>query len=73
LLKNSITNLLVIAPTALNRKSNEIERAALSVDEVADLTINFTAEIILKVYFQFGYFKMPIIHGTVGSCCKSCD
>jgi predicted DNA-binding helix-hairpin-helix protein len=32
-----------------DRKSNDIQRAAFTVDEVVDLTINFTEEIISNI------------------------
>lgn len=35
----------------VSRRSNDVQRAAFTVQEVVDLTINFTAVIILKVYF----------------------
>jgi predicted DNA-binding helix-hairpin-helix protein len=40
------------APYCVTRKSNDIQRAALS-EEVVDLTINFTEEIISKDFFKF--------------------
>ena len=35
----------------VSRRSNDVQRAAFTVQEVVDLTINFTVVIILKVYF----------------------
>jgi len=35
---------------------NDAKRAAFTVQEVVDLTINFTGEIILKAILKLGYF-----------------
>jgi predicted DNA-binding helix-hairpin-helix protein len=51
LLKILLTNFVFTIVRIATRKSNDIQRAAFTVDEVVDLTINFTEEIISKVYF----------------------
>jgi predicted DNA-binding helix-hairpin-helix protein len=57
LLKILLTNFVFTIVRIATRKSNDIQRAAFTVDEVVDLTINFTEEIISKVYFKFRDFK----------------
>ena len=41
----------------VSRRSNDVKRAAFTVQEVVDLTMNFIAVIILKGCFKFGNFK----------------
>jgi predicted DNA-binding helix-hairpin-helix protein len=57
LLKILLTNFLYLRLCVLcDRKSNDIQRAAFTVDEVVDLTINFTEEIISNI-LSSGIFK----------------
>jgi predicted DNA-binding helix-hairpin-helix protein len=51
LLKILLTNFVFTIVYYVTRKSNDIQRAAFTVDEVVDLTINFTEEIISKGLF----------------------
>ena len=59
----------------VSRKSNDIKRAAFTVDEVVDLTINLiTEETTLKVYFEFWDFqRCRFYDGTFGKNCQNCD
>ena len=52
LLKILLTNHCIFdCAYCVSRRSNDIERAAFTVDEVVELTMNFYGEIILKGYF----------------------
>ena len=71
LLKIMLTNYCIYdCAYCINRRSNDIPRATLSVSELVDLTIEFYRRNYIEGLFLRRCTQSGLHHGKVGTCCQ---